>query len=205
MALFVLLKLILQTCTHSHPVGLDVGFLVGPFIYFHTLCVRTTKALARLRRCAVSLEPSLFTYAVSTIISWAGSFYFCKFYLPAFVIVNLFTKIRPTLKICLFAVYWPRIFRLGRLVGNNFFFVPCPRKKHYFKAKLLFFFKNAKHIYGVGGKLVIHSVNCNPKYFQGWPYAYNIHANILWKFWICETISKKITFLYIITNQQLLS
>ena len=49
------------------------GFLVGPFVYFHTLCVQTAKALARLRGCAGSLEPSLVAYVISTIISWAGS------------------------------------------------------------------------------------------------------------------------------------
>ena len=37
------------------------------------LCVRTAKALARLRRCAGSPEPSLVAYLISTIISWAGS------------------------------------------------------------------------------------------------------------------------------------
>ena len=73
MALFVLSKLILQTCMRSHPVGLDVWFLVGPFVYFHTSCVRTAKALVRLRECAGSPEPSLVAYVVSTIISWAGS------------------------------------------------------------------------------------------------------------------------------------
>ena len=52
MALFVLCKLILQTRMRSYPVGLDVWVLVGPFIYFHTSCVRTAKALARLRRLA---------------------------------------------------------------------------------------------------------------------------------------------------------
>ena len=52
-------------------------FLVRPFIYFHTLCVRTAKALARLRGCAVSLEPSLVACVISIIISWAGSFYYC--------------------------------------------------------------------------------------------------------------------------------
>ena len=31
------------------PVGLDVSFLVGPFVYFHTSCVRTAKVLARLQ------------------------------------------------------------------------------------------------------------------------------------------------------------
>ena len=33
MVLFVLRKLILQTPMRSHPVGLDVWFLVGPFTY----------------------------------------------------------------------------------------------------------------------------------------------------------------------------
>ena len=50
------------------------GFFVGPFVYFHALCVRTAKALARLRECAGSPEPSLVAYVISTIISWAGSF-----------------------------------------------------------------------------------------------------------------------------------
>ena len=70
---FVLHKLIVQTCMRSHPVELDIWFLVGPFIYFHTSCVQTGKALARLRECAGLPEPSLVTYAISTIISWAGS------------------------------------------------------------------------------------------------------------------------------------
>ena len=74
MALFVLHKLILQTHMPSHPVGLDVWFLVRPFVYFHTSCVRTAKALARLRRCAGSPQLSLVAYVISTIISWAGSF-----------------------------------------------------------------------------------------------------------------------------------
>ena len=71
MALFVLHKLILQMGGRSQPVGLDVWFLVGPFFYFHTSCVGTMKALARLRRCAGSPEPSLVTYVISTIISRA--------------------------------------------------------------------------------------------------------------------------------------
>ena len=49
MVLFVLHKLILQT--HSHPVGLDVWFSVGPFVCFHTSCVRTAKALVGLCGC----------------------------------------------------------------------------------------------------------------------------------------------------------
>ena len=74
MALFVLRKLILQTRMHSLPVELDVWFLVVPVVYFYTLCVRTAKALARLRRWAGSPEHPLVAYAISTIISWAGSF-----------------------------------------------------------------------------------------------------------------------------------
>ena len=74
MALFVLHKLILQTRMRNHPVGLDVWFLAGPFVYFNTSCVRTVKALARLRECAGSPELSL----VAHVISWAASitFYF---------------------------------------------------------------------------------------------------------------------------------
>ena len=44
------------------------------FVYFHTSCVRTAKALARLRWCAGSPEPSLVAYVIRTIISWAGPF-----------------------------------------------------------------------------------------------------------------------------------
>ena len=73
MALFVLNKLILQTRMRCHPVGLDVWFLVGPFVFLHPSCVRTAKAVARLRRCAGSSDPSLVAYVISTIISWAGS------------------------------------------------------------------------------------------------------------------------------------
>ena len=58
MVLFVLRKFILQMSMHSHPVGLDVWFLVEPFVYFHTLCVRTGRlwpdcadAQARLSLC----------------------------------------------------------------------------------------------------------------------------------------------------------
>ena len=80
MVLFILHKLILQTHMHSHPVGLGVSYLVGPFVYFHTSCVRTAKALARLCRCTGSPEPSLVAYGISTIISWAGSF---NFYMKA--------------------------------------------------------------------------------------------------------------------------
>ena len=53
------MKLILQTRMRSRPVMVDVWCLVGPFVYFHTSCVRTAKALARLRRCASSPEPTI--------------------------------------------------------------------------------------------------------------------------------------------------
>ena len=73
MALFVVHKLIRQTRMRSHPVALDVWFIYRPFVYFHTSCLRTAKALTRLRGCAGSPEPSLIAYVISTIISWAGS------------------------------------------------------------------------------------------------------------------------------------
>ena len=72
--LLVLHKL-LQMSMRSHPVELDVClFFVRSIVYFHTSFVRTAKALVRLRGCAVSPEPSLVAYVISTIISWAGSY-----------------------------------------------------------------------------------------------------------------------------------
>ena len=50
---------------------MSVFFWSGPFVYFHTSCARTAKALARLRECANSHEPSLVAYVI-----WAGSFLF---------------------------------------------------------------------------------------------------------------------------------
>ena len=59
---------------HAQPSGWARCLIfVGPFVYFHTSCVRTAKALARLRGCAGSPEPSLVAYVISTIISWAAS------------------------------------------------------------------------------------------------------------------------------------
>ena len=78
MVLFVLCKLILQKCMRSHSVGLDIWFLVGPLVYLDTLFVRTAKALARLRGCAGSPEPSLVAYVICTLISRAGSNYHYK-------------------------------------------------------------------------------------------------------------------------------
>ena len=71
MVLFVLH--IIRTRIRSHAVRLYVWFLIGPFIYFHTSCVRTAKALARLCRCAGSLEPSIVACVISSTSSWAGS------------------------------------------------------------------------------------------------------------------------------------
>ena len=70
----IALRTLLQTRMRSHPVGMDVWFLVEPFVYFYTSCVRTAKALARLRGYAGSPEPSLVACVISTIISWAGSY-----------------------------------------------------------------------------------------------------------------------------------
>ena len=52
--IFVLRNLILQTRTRSHTVGLDVWYFVELFVYFHKLCVRTAKALTRLRGWLIS-------------------------------------------------------------------------------------------------------------------------------------------------------
>ena len=48
MAFFVHHKIIHQMRMCSHPVGLDVWLMVGSFVYFHTSCMWTVKALARL-------------------------------------------------------------------------------------------------------------------------------------------------------------
>ena len=55
---------------HSHPVGLDVWFLVGPFVYFHTLCVQTAKALAKLRGCQLYDK-------YHNLMSWLTAIYCC--------------------------------------------------------------------------------------------------------------------------------
>ena len=68
MALSFLHKFILQTRMCSHP-GARCLIFGRAFIYFHTSCVLTAKALARLRGCAGSPEPSLVAYVISTILS----------------------------------------------------------------------------------------------------------------------------------------
>ena len=55
---FVLCKLILQKRMHSHPVGLDVWFLVGPFVSFHTFMYANSEGsgeTARMRRLVWAL------------------------------------------------------------------------------------------------------------------------------------------------------
>ena len=47
MVFFIFRKIILQTRMHSHPIGLDVWFFVGPFVYFHTLWVWEQRRLWR--------------------------------------------------------------------------------------------------------------------------------------------------------------
>ena len=69
MALFILHNIILQTRMLSHPVGLEVCFLVRPFVCFHISCVQK-----RRHRCAGLPKPSLVTYERSTITSWADSY-----------------------------------------------------------------------------------------------------------------------------------
>ena len=64
MALSVLRKLILQTRMRSHPVGLDVWFLVGPFVYF--TCANS-EGSGETGVCAGSPEPSLVAY---NCVSW---------------------------------------------------------------------------------------------------------------------------------------
>ena len=74
MALSVLRKLILQTRMRNHPVALDVWCLVRPFVYFHTSCVRTAKALARLRRIDWAFAGHLcdkYHNLMSWLISWS--------------------------------------------------------------------------------------------------------------------------------------
>ena len=49
--------------------SLPVGLLDDrSFVFFHTSCVRTVKAVARLCGCAGSPQPSVVAYVISTII-----------------------------------------------------------------------------------------------------------------------------------------
>ena len=52
-------------------------FLAWSFLNVPSTGLRTTKALTRLRLCAVSPEPLLVAYVISTISSCAGLFFNC--------------------------------------------------------------------------------------------------------------------------------
>ena len=59
---------------HAQPSsGARCLILVEPFVHFHTSCVRTAKAVARLRGCAGSPGPLLVAYVIVTV-SCAGSY-----------------------------------------------------------------------------------------------------------------------------------
>ena len=67
MVLFILCKLILQTCIGSRPVGLDVWFFGRTLCLLSYFMCANSKALVRLRGCTGSPVPSLVAYVVSTI------------------------------------------------------------------------------------------------------------------------------------------
>ena len=81
-------KFILQTRMLSHPVGLDVWFLVDP-LSTSILHVCEQRRLARLCECAGSPKSSLVAYVISNIISWAGSF---GFFFRNYHFVSIFGK-----------------------------------------------------------------------------------------------------------------
>ena len=59
----------------KRPCGVSSGniglIIIWVFIYIHTLCMRAVKAMARMRICAGTPEPSLLGYMISIQISWA--------------------------------------------------------------------------------------------------------------------------------------
>ena len=67
-------KMLPLTSMSTNLEGLEVEFLARAFLYFHTLCIRAAKALASLRICTDSSEPSLLTDAISTEIICTGSY-----------------------------------------------------------------------------------------------------------------------------------
>ena len=64
---------ILQICMSSLSKESGMWLFVWSFLQLPLLCEQTAKALARLRRCAGSTQPSLFAYVISTIFSCVGS------------------------------------------------------------------------------------------------------------------------------------
>ena len=150
MVLFVLRTLILQMCMRSHPVELDVWFLVVPFVYFHTSCVRTAKALARLLGCAGSPEPSLVPYVISTKTQFVGimaldfyidlKFFICMYY-------SLFPRI--LLKSNYDAVMikdWRLALFLGYLFLRHLMKIKANYIANWYQVTLVFFFFFLLHV-----------------------------------------------------------
>ena len=82
MVLFVLRKRILQTRMHSHPVGLDVWFLVGHFVYFMCANSEGSGESARMRRLAWAFAGrlcdkyhNLVSWLIFCLLSYPTRFY----------------------------------------------------------------------------------------------------------------------------------
>ena len=114
LALFVFRKFILQTCMRSHPTGLGVWFLAWSYVYFYSSCVRTAKALARLREWAGSPVPSLVAYLISTKISWAGSLI-----VKCIVLTIIWASFSPGSRNATRPSWWPRQIYLHIRPGWN--------------------------------------------------------------------------------------
>ena len=71
MALFVLRKLILHTRMRSYRMWLDVWFLVGHFVYFHTSCVRTGSGRSFAGRLCDKY------HNLMSCLSWFGTYFLC--------------------------------------------------------------------------------------------------------------------------------
>ena len=56
-----------------YPGGVEVSFLICTFLYFHTLCIQETKALARLGMCVGSSEHEI---SATTSIFIVAVFYY---------------------------------------------------------------------------------------------------------------------------------
>ena len=70
MTLFVPRKFTLQILMRSRPMGIHVYFLSDPL----STSILYVCEQRKLWRCAVSPEPSLAVYVITTIITWAGSY-----------------------------------------------------------------------------------------------------------------------------------
>ena len=119
MVFFVLRKIILPTHMRNHPVGLDVWFCSSTSV-LHVCKQRrlwrdcAEKALARLRECAGSPEPSLIAYVISITISWAGSYFLSLFFFFVFLFFSINQWSSKTLTFCQF-------FNSSLIVSNQIF------------------------------------------------------------------------------------